>query len=134
MPKILQPDIVAEPGGLFHACIKAFVPLTRERLICETAATGNNFKRGQQMLLREKRIFGALTSDQVGYVPNISVNFNEEEDIICQDTYVIRTMDPADSNVKVDVDAELYKINVVNEYVLNELDLTDKKVQLPCTL
>lgn len=86
------------------------------------------------MLLREKRIFGALTSDQVGYIPNISVNFNEEEDIICQDTYVIRTMDPEDSAVKIDVNAELYKINVVNEYVLDELDLTDKKVQLPCTL
>jgi hypothetical protein len=75
--------------------------------------------------LREKRIFGALTSDQVGYVSNVSINFTEEEDVICKDTYVFRTMDPKDGLVKVDVQDELYKINVVNEYSLSELDLTD---------
>lgn len=101
MPKILQPDIISQYP--FTACIKAFVPLIRERLTIESLPGGQRFKRGEQTPLREKRIFGALTLDQVGYVSNISINFNEEEDIICQDTYVIKTMDPNDQTVKIDV-------------------------------
>jgi hypothetical protein len=95
MPKVLQPDIVATSTGSFSGFIKAFVPLTREKLICISGSNGNmNYQRGTQVPLREKLIFGALTNSQLGYISNVCVNYTEEEEVISQDTYVFRNMDP----------------------------------------
>lgn len=117
----------ASPDGCFTGCIKAFVPLTREQLTVIPSANPcqNSYQRGKVTVLKEKRIFGALTNDQVGYISNVSVNFADEGEVINKDTYVYRTMDPADGLVKVDVEEELYKINAVNEFTLSPLDLTD---------
>lgn len=72
--------------------IKAIVPLFREKLTCDEAGKGSNinlvrFKRNKIDPISEKRIFGILTADQVGYVPNIKVNFTENTETFCQDTY-----------------------------------------------
>ncbi len=67
--------------------IKAMVPLFRERLTCDEAASTNvnlvKFKRGPIIPICEKRIFGILTADQVGYIPNIKVNFTETSETFC---------------------------------------------------
>jgi len=43
-------------------------------------------------------------------------------------------MDPKDGLVKIDIEAEKYKINIVNEYELTELDTTDQTMELECSL
>lgn len=109
--------------------IKAIVPLFRERLTCDEANTLNanmmKFKRGKIEAIREKRIFGILTKSQVGYVPNVKVNFTETTDSFCQDTYKFLSVrevqiDPhstASSNcVNIDLEQEYYREKVVNEY------------------
>lgn len=133
MPKILQPPLVAE-NGMFTGCLKAFVPFTREMLTVEQSGNNAQYKRGKQELLNEKLIFGALTTHQVGYVSNVSVNFTKEEDVISKDTYLFKTMDPKDGLVRVDIESELYKMNKVNEYQLDDLDLTDQKCTFEVTL
>ena len=77
------------------------------------------FHRGQLKPINEKRIFGILTRDQVGYVPKVKVNFTENEETFCQDTYLFRSLIPgsdSEADVKVDFNQELYKEQVVNEY------------------
>ena len=67
------------------------------------------------MQIAEKRIFGVLTADQVGYVPNIKVNFTENSEKFCQDTYKFQSMMP-DGFVHVDIGREYRLEKVVNEY------------------
>lgn len=105
--KIRTPEILQKPlyqcssdqeksQTLVSGNIKAIVPLFRERLSCDDASRVNanllKFKRGQLEPISEKRIFGILTADQVGYVPNIKVNFTETSETFCQDTYKFQSM------------------------------------------
>ena len=83
--------------------IKAIVPLFRERLTCDEASksVSNNlvkFKRGDIQPIQEKQIFGILTQRHVGYVPNIKVNFTENAETFCQDTYKFQSMRPMQTN------------------------------------
>lgn len=96
-PEILQKPIYDCPEDeksttYVSGNIKAIVPLFRERLTCDESGKGANinlvrFKRDKIEPISEKRIFGILTADQVGYVPNIKVNFTENSETFCQDTY-----------------------------------------------
>ena len=72
------------------------MPLFREKLTCDEASLSNvnllKFRRGEVRPISEKKIFGILTADQVGYVPNIKVNFTESSETFCQDTYKFQSM------------------------------------------
>ena len=98
------------------------------------------FKRGSVEPIQEKRIFGILTADQVGYVPNIKVNFTESSDTFCQDTYKFQSMkamqvgNQIESFVNVDLIKEHKKEKIVNEYVPEEDDLFPFQVDNICTV
>ena len=111
--------------------IKAVIPLFREKLGCEDLPeqyiTQFKFKRGKLEPLYEKRIFGILTAHQVGYVPNVKVNFTENEETFCQDTYVFKSLIPFKKKAYTDIDLndEMYKEQVINEYDRTEIDEVD---------
>ena len=97
------------------------------------------FHRGELKPINEKRIFGVLTRDQVGYVPKIKVNFTENEETFCQDTYVFKSLveqsKDSEAAVQVDFNDELYKEQVVNEYKRNpQQDERDNTVNNICTV
>jgi len=121
--------------------IKAIVPLFRERLSCDESSQSNvnlvRFKRGLIEPICEKRIFGILTADQVGYVPNVKVNFTESADTFCQDTYKFKSMrsDAQLGNfVQVNLEKEYQLEKVVNEYIPRKSDVFDQRLQNICTV
>ena len=119
--------------------IKALVPLFREKLHSEDTTAHPHllkFQRGKLEPLREKRIFGVLTTRQVGYVPNVKVNFTVNEATFGQDTYAFKSLvqGPDQALAEVDLDDELYKEQVVNEYERNEIDEVDQCIKDICTV
>ena len=125
--------------------IKAIVPLFRERLTCDEASksVSNNlvkFKRGDIQPIQEKQIFGILTQRHVGYVPNIKVNFTENAETFCQDTYKFQSMRPMQTNqqvqglVNVNLIEEHYREKVVNEYEPLDDDRYDFPIDNICTV
>ena len=113
--------------------VKALVPLFREKLHCENIAENNpnllKFQRGKLEPLYEKHVFGVITAHQVGYVPNVKVNFTENEETFCQDTYVFKSLVQPDLSketyAEIDIDIEIYKEKVLNEYEINQVDEED---------
>jgi hypothetical protein len=75
---VLQQELRTDAHGRVVACIKAFVPLTREKLTKDDKF----FRRGPVQTLREKRIFAAVTAEQVGYVSNVQVHFADEDGFV----------------------------------------------------
>ena len=93
------------------------------------------------MPISEKKIFGILTADQVGYVPNIKVNFTESSETFCQDTYKFQSMRRCDLQngqfanlVYVDLNHEYNLEKRVNEYVPQEEDIFDQPLDNICTV
>ena len=83
-----------------------------------------------------------MTADQVGYVPNLKVNFTENTETFCQDTYKFQSMrefPTADGSgvrglVNINLIEEHYLEKVINEYVPMEDDLFDFKIRNICTV
>ena len=75
--------------------IKAVIPLIREVLTREELDPNGmpvlqqsslnipqnqtRFRRGEQVPLTEKRIFGVMTPHQLGFIPNVSVCFTQDD-------------------------------------------------------
>ena len=75
--------------------IKAMIPLFREKLVFEAnenAYIKGRYKRELQTPLREKRIFGVLTKNQVGYIPNVDICFTDDEQTFLRDTYIFKSL------------------------------------------
>ena len=71
------------------------IPLFREKLVFEAnenAYIKGRYKRELQTPLREKRIFGVLTKNQVGYIPNVDICFTDDEQTFLRDTYIFKSL------------------------------------------
>jgi hypothetical protein len=119
--------------------IKVLLPLSRELLTPEPLP-GNSlqlkYRRGKIEKLFEKRIFGVLTKYQVGHIPNINICFNDTDDFgqnaFGMDCYAYKQL-PASGLLEVNLDEELYKQNVLDNYHMSDLDMTDQTVHNVCT-
>lgn len=111
--------------------IKALLPLSRELLTpepCKGNALQFQYRRGKIEKLFEKRIFGVLTKHQVGHIPNVNICFNDTdeagENAFGMDMYAYKQLS-SDGTLVVDVERELYKQNVMDDYKVAPEDLTD---------
>lgn len=78
------------------------IPILRERLKLEHMVDENNYgfsseskvryKRGVQIPLKEKRIFGILTQFQLGYIPSVNICHTEDDESFVRDSYVFKTL------------------------------------------
>jgi hypothetical protein len=55
--------------------VKAVVPIMREKFALEYEEVGTitkqKYKKTNQSMIKEKRIFGIMTARQVGHIPNV---------------------------------------------------------------
>lgn len=71
----------------------------REKFLLEYEDLENNEQRQKYKIIsqsefREKLIFGIVTANQVGYIPNVNVSFTEDEENFNRDTYVFKSLMP----------------------------------------
>lgn len=114
--------------------LKAIVPLMREKFIPENVKIGNVDKPRKRKMgsepLREKRIFGLFTARQVGHIPNLQTYFTEDQTVLNRDTYTFKPFLGGQTSVRIDLDSEIYKQTVVNDYRRSDIanDLVDNQV------
>ena len=126
--KIESPLILNEPlcdakqpkSEIMRGNIKAMIPLMREKFALHheeigSEITKNKYRKVETLKLSEKRIFGILTKYQVGFIPNLQISFTEDEENFNRDTYLFKPLID-DGVTSVDVDDEIYKQNVVNDF------------------
>ena len=78
----------------------------------------------------------------MGYIPNIKINFTEDTDTFCQDTYKFQSLKASvdsssaaqDGLVNVDLGREFYKEKFVNEFEVEADDLQDCRIENICTI
>ena len=76
--------------------VKAIIPLCREKYHLEVEKIGNELKNKYKRISRdnifEKRVFGLVICEQVGYIPNVQISFTEDEENFNRDTYLFKPL------------------------------------------
>lgn len=90
---LLNSDKNSNLQNVVFGNVKALIPIQRQKFSVESDENDKTrYRQGQKTVIREKRIFGVLTTYQLGFIPNLDVFCTEDEENFIKDSYIFRSL------------------------------------------